>query len=227
MDKLVAVIVPVYNAEQYLEKCIESILSENKVPIEIVLVDDGATDSYGRICDAFAAKDARALNKAAAAVLLMSSGTLNELSPVVSAATKEDKPLIPVYLDRVELPAGMRMLLGPKQAHARQNYTDDAGFAEALLASPVLRELRVTPAQKKAARGLLIGDVLLQSSDLVIVVVDASLQTLDGCIQVLDLKWELTTQDFDTVHLREDLLQVVQRLQALLNGQFMISFCHK
>lgn len=59
MDKLVAVIVPVYNAEQYLEKCIESILSENKVPIEIVLVDDGATDSSGRICDAFAAKDAR------------------------------------------------------------------------------------------------------------------------------------------------------------------------
>ena len=59
MDKLVAVIVPVYNAEQYLEKCIESILSENKVPIEIVLVDDGATDSSGRTCDAFAAKDAR------------------------------------------------------------------------------------------------------------------------------------------------------------------------
>ena len=111
------------------------------------------------LAQSFAAKDARALNKAAAAVLLMSSATLNELSPVVSAATKEDKPLIPVYLDRVELPAGMRMLLGPKQAHARQNYTDDAGFAEALLASPVLRELRVTPAQKKAARGLLIGAV--------------------------------------------------------------------
>ncbi len=111
------------------------------------------------LAQSFAAKDARALKKAAAAVLLMSSGTLNELSPVVSAAAKEDKPLIPVYLDRVELPAGMRMLLGPKQAHARPDYADDAGFAEALLASPVLRELRVTPAQKKAARGLLIGAV--------------------------------------------------------------------
>ena len=111
------------------------------------------------LAQGFAAKDARALNKAAAAVLLMSSGTLNELSPVVSAAAREDKPLIPVYLDRVELPAGMRMLLGPKQAHARPDYADDAGFAEALLASPVLRELRVTAAQKKAARGLLIGAV--------------------------------------------------------------------
>ena len=107
------------------------------------------------VSSAFTAKDARVLKKAAAAVLMMSSATLGELSPVVTAATKADKPLIPVYLESLTLPAGMRMLLGPKQAHARASFADEADFAEALPRSPVLQSLKVTPAQKRAARGLL------------------------------------------------------------------------
>ena len=109
------------------------------------------------VSSSFTAKDARVLQKAAAAVLMMSSATLGELSPVVTAATRTDKPLIPVYLDKFELPAGMRMLLGPKQAHSRENFSDGADFAEALPRSPVLQNLKVTPAQKRAARGLLSG----------------------------------------------------------------------
>ena len=92
----------------------------------------------------FTAKDARVLKKAAAAVLMMSSATLDELSPVVTAVTKADKPLIPVYLDELTLPAGMRMLLGPKQAHARNAFADAADFAEALPHSPVLQNLSVS-----------------------------------------------------------------------------------
>ena len=118
------------------------------------------------VSSAFTAKDVRILKKAAVAILMMSSATVDELAPVVTAATKEDKPLIPVYLDSLTLPAGMRLLLGPKQAHARQSYADDTAFAAGLLASPVLRELQVTPAQKRAARGLLIGAIALAAAGL-------------------------------------------------------------
>lgn len=58
MAKL-SVIVPVYNVEKYLERCIESLLAQTHTDLEILLVDDGSTDSSPEICDAFAEKDAR------------------------------------------------------------------------------------------------------------------------------------------------------------------------
>ncbi|NCU29255.1 glycosyltransferase [Candidatus Saccharibacteria bacterium] len=59
MKDLVTVILPVYNVEKYLEKCIESVLKQTYKNLEIILVDDGATDSSGRMCDEFAKKDKR------------------------------------------------------------------------------------------------------------------------------------------------------------------------
>ena len=59
MKDLVSVIVPVYNVEQYLEKCIESICSQTFTRLEIILVDDGSTDHSSRICDEWAHKDVR------------------------------------------------------------------------------------------------------------------------------------------------------------------------
>lgn len=56
---LVTIIVPVYNAEAYLEKCIHSLLSQSYHKVEIVLVDDGSTDISGIIVDRFAAQDSR------------------------------------------------------------------------------------------------------------------------------------------------------------------------
>lgn len=50
----VTVVVPVYNVEKYLRRCIDSLLAQTTVPLEIILVDDGATDSSGRICDEYA-----------------------------------------------------------------------------------------------------------------------------------------------------------------------------
>ncbi len=55
----VSIIVPVYNAQAYLHKCIDSLLSQSFQDFEIILVNDGAKDNSGSICDEYAAKDNR------------------------------------------------------------------------------------------------------------------------------------------------------------------------
>ncbi len=59
MDSLISVIVPVYNVDAYLGKCIESIINQTYKNIEIILIDDGSTDDSGNICDDFALLDDR------------------------------------------------------------------------------------------------------------------------------------------------------------------------
>ncbi len=59
MENKVSVIVPVYNCEKYLEKCIQSIQMQSYQNLEIILVDDGSTDSSLSICQQAAAKDKR------------------------------------------------------------------------------------------------------------------------------------------------------------------------
>lgn len=56
---MLSVIIPVFNVEEYLEQCIESVLLQKNVSFEVILVDDGSTDKSGTICDAFADKDCR------------------------------------------------------------------------------------------------------------------------------------------------------------------------
>ena len=57
LQPLISVIVPCYNVMEYLPKCVESILSQTYKNLEIILVDDGSTDSSGKICDGDAAID--------------------------------------------------------------------------------------------------------------------------------------------------------------------------
>ena len=52
----VSVIVPVYNVEKYLEECVDSLIGQTLKEIEILLIDDGSTDSSGKMCDEYAQK---------------------------------------------------------------------------------------------------------------------------------------------------------------------------
>ena len=55
----ISVIVPVYNAEKYLQRCIDSILNQTFPNFELLLIDDGSKDQSGEICDEYAKKDSR------------------------------------------------------------------------------------------------------------------------------------------------------------------------
>ena len=59
MSDLISVIVPIYGVEEYLSKCIDSIINQTYKNLEIILVDDGSPDKCPDICDAFEKKDAR------------------------------------------------------------------------------------------------------------------------------------------------------------------------
>jgi len=55
----ISIIIPIYNVEAYLSKCIESVLAQTFSDFELILVDDGSTDSCAKICDEYAAQDTR------------------------------------------------------------------------------------------------------------------------------------------------------------------------
>lgn len=58
-QELISVIVPVYNVERYLKKCIDSLRNQTYTNIEIILIDDGSSDQSGDICDYYAKSDSR------------------------------------------------------------------------------------------------------------------------------------------------------------------------
>ena len=58
-DKLVSIIVPIYNVEEYLEDCINSLIAQTYKNIEIILIDDGSKDRSGKICDSYSKIDKR------------------------------------------------------------------------------------------------------------------------------------------------------------------------
>ena len=59
MEDLISIIVPVYNVEQYLDKCLDSLTNQTYKNLEIILIDDGSTDSSGKKCDEWKQKDTR------------------------------------------------------------------------------------------------------------------------------------------------------------------------
>ncbi len=59
MEDLITVVVPIYNVEQYLKRCVDSIINQTYKNLEIILIDDGSPDNCGLICDEYASKDSR------------------------------------------------------------------------------------------------------------------------------------------------------------------------
>lgn len=59
MQDLISIIIPVYNVEQFLPKCLDSVISQTYRNLEIILIDDGSTDRSGIICDEYKLKDNR------------------------------------------------------------------------------------------------------------------------------------------------------------------------
>ena len=57
--KKVSIIVPIYNVESYLRKCLDSIINQSYSNLEIILIDDGSTDKSGEICDEYSKLDNR------------------------------------------------------------------------------------------------------------------------------------------------------------------------
>ena len=55
----ISVVIPIYNVEDYLEQCIKSVLIQTYKNIEVILVNDGSTDSCPKICEEYASKDTR------------------------------------------------------------------------------------------------------------------------------------------------------------------------
>lgn len=59
MNSLISVIVPIYNVEKYLDRCVDSIINQTYKNLEIILVDDGSPDNCPQMCDDYAKKDSR------------------------------------------------------------------------------------------------------------------------------------------------------------------------
>lgn len=98
---LVSVIVPVYNVEQYLEECVASLLAQTYRNIEIILVDDGSTDSSGELCDQLACWDSRirVLHKANGGLSDARNHGLREASGEWISFIDSDDYVSPVFIE--------------------------------------------------------------------------------------------------------------------------------
>ena len=59
MEKLISIVVCVYNAEKYIHKCLNSLVQQTYKNIEIIIIDDGSPDGCPLICEEYAANDSR------------------------------------------------------------------------------------------------------------------------------------------------------------------------
>ncbi len=59
MSTVLTVIIPIFNSEKYINKCVQSVIMQTYKNLDIILIDDGSTDNSGKICDSFARRDTR------------------------------------------------------------------------------------------------------------------------------------------------------------------------
>lgn len=89
----ISVIVPVYNVERYLHQCIDSILAQTYEDFEVILVDDGSTDSSGEVCDYYEIKDDRVRvihQENGGAAIARNTGLISSSCPLVTFVDSDD-----------------------------------------------------------------------------------------------------------------------------------------
>ncbi len=103
MDTTVSVIVPAYNVEDYLPRCLDSLLAQTFRDFELILVDDGSTDATGAICDRYGETDARVrvLHQANAGVSAARNRALEIASGAFITFVDADDTTDPTYLERL------------------------------------------------------------------------------------------------------------------------------
>ena len=103
MDTTVSVIVPAYNVEDYLPRCLDSLLAQTFRDFELILVDDGSSDATGAICDRYGETDARVrvLHQANAGVSAARNRALEIASGTFITFVDADDTTDPTYLERL------------------------------------------------------------------------------------------------------------------------------
>lgn len=104
MDKnRISIIIPIYNAEEYLARCLDSILSQEFTSFEVILVDDGSTDSSPMICDRYSATDSRfrTIHKSNGGVSSARNAGLNMAKGQYIMFVDSDDVLLPCALEHM------------------------------------------------------------------------------------------------------------------------------
>ncbi len=100
MNTLVSIIVPIYNADKYLSRCVDSILKQTYPHFELLLIDDGSTDNSASICDQYARQDARisVVHQANAGVSVARNSGLKKAQGQYITFVDADDTISPTYL---------------------------------------------------------------------------------------------------------------------------------
>ncbi len=100
---LISVIMPIYNVEPFLDRCIQSVVEQTYENLEILLVDDGSPDNCGAICDAWAAKDSRirVIHKANGGAGLARNVAMDQAKGEIFSMVDSDDYLAPTMFEHL------------------------------------------------------------------------------------------------------------------------------
>lgn len=148
MNPLISVIIPVYNAEQFLPACLDSVLHQDYPSFEILVIDDGSTDGSAALIDRYAAREPRivALHQRNAGVSAARNRGLTEARGEYIAFVDADDRVTPSYLSHLLSPQTDLSIAGISLLHEPSGRMESHGFD------------RTRSARTDRERGLLFAD---------------------------------------------------------------------
>lgn len=148
MNPLISVIIPVYNAEQFLPACLDSVLHQDYPSFEILVIDDGSTDGSAALIDRYAAREPRivALHQRNAGVSAARNRGLTEARGEYIAFVDADDRVTPTYLSHLLSTPADLVIAGITLLHEPSGRTESHGFD------------RTRSARTDCERGLLFAD---------------------------------------------------------------------